>query len=436
MHNRSFFIVWGLMFFFVSHSIAQDLNFARNHIKMLTSPEFQGRGYVKKGDQIASSFLADEFKTIGLHSFSFGFFQNYNFQVNTFPGNMNISLSGKVLIPAKDFLIDPASKKCKGTFPLVTFENKWFSDTMQLRLFLTNDYRNKFILLDTAGWGKAPFKHAVWEAISKNILQARGIIEVVDSNMIFSVRTFQNDFTSLLIRRNAIPVNTKEIKIDVTQKLINHKARNLIGFIPGETDTFIVFTAHFDHLGRMGKDTYFPGANDNASGTSMVVDFAKELALKKGNHKYSYAFMLFSGEEAGLLGSQYYVEHPLFPLSKIKQVLNFDMVGAGSGGVFIFNGTNLKSEFALMDTINKTNHLGINLKIKSLSRGSDHYSFYQKQVPALFILTDGKEVGYHVPSDTYEKLPLNAYESLFKLIIQYIEAKQNGEIIYRPNTDR
>jgi Zn-dependent M28 family amino/carboxypeptidase len=168
----------------------------------------------------------------------------------------------------------------------------------------------------------------------------------------------------------------------------------------------------------------------------MVLDFAKALAAKKGKHKYSYAFLLFSGEEAGLLGSRHYVENPLFSLSKIKQVLNFDMVATGSGGVNIFNGAVLKSEFALLDSINKVNNFGLELKAKSTSRSSDHYPFHQKQVPALFILTDGKEVGYHIPQDRFEKLPFTAYQKLFKLIYQYIEAKENGKIIYSTNSDR
>ncbi|NJO68366.1 MAG: M28 family peptidase [Bacteroidetes bacterium] len=103
------------------------------------------------------------------------------------------------------------------------------------------------------------------------------------------------------------------LQLKPIKKLIKHNARNVIGYLPGETDTFIVFTAHYDHLGYMGRNTMFPGANDNASGTSMVLDLIRELSEKK-NHRYSYAFMLFSGEEAGLLGSTHYVQHPYFPL--------------------------------------------------------------------------------------------------------------------------
>ncbi|NJK96536.1 MAG: DUF4910 domain-containing protein [Bacteroidales bacterium] len=415
---------------------SQDLNFVKKNIQTLTSPEFHGRGYVKKGDIKASEYLANQFKNFGLIPFGDNYFQTYQFEVNTFPKKMEINIDGKVLVPARDFYINPGSKGIKGSYNIVRFGLKEVDqDTIQLRAFFKGNHRNHFILLDTLGWGKDPFRKAMREAISGNLPNAAGILEVADTGMIFSVRTFANDYTKFTLRRRAIPENAKNIAVKADQKLIKHNARNVIGYLPGETDTFIVFTAHYDHLGYMGRNTMFPGANDNASGTSMVLDLIRELSEKK-NHRYSYAFMLFSGEEAGLLGSTHYVQHPYFPLKNIKQVLNFDMVATGSGGVNVFNGAVLKHEYALLDTINKSNNFGIELKMKSTSRGSDHYPFHAKGVPALFILTDGKEVGYHVPEDAFEKLPFQAYEKLFKIIIQYVEAKENGQIIYRPYSGR
>ncbi len=79
-------------------------------------------------------------------------------------------------------------------------------------------------------------------------------------------------------------------------------------------DSFLVFSAHYDHLGQMGKDIYFPGANDNASGTSMLLNLAKYYSQNRP--KYSVLFIAFGGEEAGLIGSEYYVKNPLVPLSK------------------------------------------------------------------------------------------------------------------------
>lgn len=415
---------------------AQDLDFVKSNIKKLSSPEFHGRGYVNKGDILSSEYLSKQFETFGLNSFGKDYYQYYQFDVNTFPKKMEVVIDGKKLEPTRDFYVNPASIGVKGNFRIERFGlNEVNKDTTFLKAFFTADHSNSFILLDTLGWGKNEFRKGMRDAISGNLMRAKGVIELADTGMIFSIRTFTNKYTKFTIRRKSLPANASIINLKVDQKLIKHNARNVIGYLPGKTDTFIVFTAHYDHLGRMGKNHYFPGANDNASGTSMVLDLIRELS-KKPNRHYSYAFMLFSGEEAGLLGSQHYVANPLFPLSKIKQVLNFDMVATGSGGVNIFNGSVHKKEFALLDTINKANNFGLELKMKSTSRGSDHYPFHQKGVPALFILTDGREVGYHVPEDRLEKLPFNAYEKLYKIVYQYIEAKENGKIIYSPNTNR
>jgi hypothetical protein len=415
---------------------AQDLDFVKSNIKQLSSPEFHGRGYVKNGDIISSEYLSKQFVAFGLKPFGKDYYQYYQFDVNTFPKKMEVTIDGKKLEPTRDFYINPGSSGVKGKFKIERFGlNEVNKDTTFIKAFFTADHSNRFILLDTLGWGKNEFRQNMRHAISGNLMRAKGVIEVADTGMIFSVRTFVSQFPKFTVRRKSLPAQVSEMEVKVDQKLIKHTARNVIGYLPGQTDTFIVFTAHYDHLGRMGKNYYFPGANDNASGTSMVLDLIRELS-KKSNRHYSYAFMLFSGEEAGLLGSNHYVANPFFPLSKIKQVLNFDMVATGSGGVNIFNGSVHKKEFALLDTINKVNNFGIELKMKSTSRGSDHYPFHQKGVPALFILTDGKVVGYHVPEDRLEKLPFNAYEKLYKIIYQYIEAKENGEIIYRPNTNR
>jgi Zn-dependent M28 family amino/carboxypeptidase len=211
------------------------------------------------------------------------------------------------------------------------------------------------------------------------------------------------------------------VNIKIDSKIITHKALNVLGTIPGETDTFIVFTAHYDHLGGMGRKVYFPGANDNASGTAMVLDLARTLS-KSVKHKYSYGFMFFSGEEAGLLGSEYYALNPVFPLKKIKIVINLDMVGTGADGISVFNGSSHPLEFAALDSINKTLNLGLNLKQRGPSQGSDHFAFHKRGIKALFLLTDDKNAPYHTITDTYNQLSFGAYERLFKLIQEYIKS--------------
>ena len=112
-----------------------------------------------------------------------------------------------------------------------------------------------------------------------------------------------------------------------------------------QPDSFIFITAHYDHLGGMGKDTYFPGANDNASGDALLLSLAKYYVAHPA--KYSIGFILFAGEEAGLVGSKYYTENPIVPLKNIRFLINTDLAGTGDEGITVVNATEFPNEFAL-----------------------------------------------------------------------------------------
>ena len=415
-----FFLGIGFLLF-SGVALGQDLDFARQQVKKLTSPAFHGRGYVKNGDGIASKYLVNKFKKYKLKTFGSAYFQNYEFDVNTFPGKLDVIVDNHNLVPGMDFLVDPGSADCQGSFSLEKIDSSFLLKYSDAQSLTRVDFANKFLLLDTVGFYKQPSGKSIAEILIKNKLNAAGIAILTDKDLVYSVRIFQLSYCYLHIKRSSFPKDSKTIKLNIQSKFLTHKARNIIGFLPGSVDTFVVFTAHYDHLGQMGENAYFPGANDNASGTSMVLDFIRDYATSKVSHKYGYAFMLFSGEEAGLLGSKYYVANPLFPLNKIKMVINLDMVGTGSGGVTVFNGSNYPNEYHKLDSLNKAKEFNLNLRSKGGARNSDHYSFHEKKVPALFFLTEGKEVPYHSVNDKYEALPFTDYEKLYKLIYEYMK---------------
>lgn len=155
--------------------------------------------------------------------------------------------------------------------------------------------------------------------------------------------------------------------LHLTNKFIpNHQSQNVIGFIPGAVypDSFIVFSAHYDHLGQMGSKVYFPGANDNASGCAMLLNLAKYYSLPENKPKYSIAFIAFAGEEVGLLGSDYFTKNSLFPLPKIKFVFNMDIMGTGEEGITVVNGSVFKPEFEKLKQINSDNKYIKDVKIR------------------------------------------------------------------------
>ncbi|MFN8165310.1 MAG: M28 family peptidase [Bacteroidia bacterium] len=210
--------------------------------------------------------------------------------------------------------------------------------------------------------------------------------------------------------------------INIEAKVISKfKARNICAFVEGtqHPDSFLVISAHYDHLGEMGN-VLFPGANDNASGVSLLMNLAHYYATHP--QKYSIAFILFSGEEAGLLGSKYFTEHPLIDLKKIRFLINTDLAGTGVEGITVVNASEFPAEFALMQKINTDNNLLAAVNSRGKAANSDHYFFTEKGVPSFFFYTLGGIKAYHDIDDKASTLPLNEHEDLFKLVTLFFAA--------------
>ncbi|MCD4683474.1 MAG: M28 family peptidase, partial [Bacteroidales bacterium] len=232
------------------------------------------------------------------------------------------------------------------------------------------------------------------------------------------------DYFKLQIISDKIPISSKTITIKVNNTYFtDYQTQNVIGFVEGkvEPDSFLVFTAHYDHLGQMGADTYFPGANDNASGTAMLLNLARHYSLSENRPDYSIVFMALSAEEVGLMGSEFYATNPLFPLERIKFLVNLDMVGSGSQGVKVVNGSIFKDKFNLLVKLNTKHEYIRKVEERGEAANSDHYPFYAQGVPCFFIYTLGDECKeYHNIYDVSDNVPLTEYDDFFKLLLDFI----------------
>jgi hypothetical protein len=206
-------------------------------------------------------------------------------------------------------------------------------------------------------------------------------------------------------------------RIDIRRQDLATK--NVIGVLEGSgahAQETVVIGAHYDHLGRGGmmsgsfaflSHDIHNGADDNASGTAMVLEMARRLGARRDAPPRRVVFMAFSGEERGLLGSRFYVEHPLFPLASTVMMFNCDMVGrlnAKNELTMIGTGTTPGLD-ALVEVLGKSAGLTIK-KISGMTDGfggSDHQSFYPKGIPVLFAFT-GVHNDYHRPSDDSERI--------------------------------
>ncbi len=186
---------------------------------------------------------------------------------------------------------------------------------------------------------------------------------------------------------------------------------NVSGYLPGETDEYVIVGAHFDHLG-LGEQfsmapsqagTVHPGADDNASGTAGVLELARWLAAQPRLRR-GVLFLTFAGEELGLLGSSYYVNHPELPLRNAVAMINLDMIGRVSDGKLYVGGAGTGSTLrAILDELAPASHLKMDFSDTSGYGSSDHTSFTTREVPVLFFFS-GLHGDYHKPSDTWDKI--------------------------------
>lgn len=407
---RKFLIITFLFCCFVSLLHAQ---YYAEMIRTLASPKFHGRGYYKNGDVKAAHFISNEFRKLGLLPVNGMMLQPFSFPVNTFPGKVAVTMGDQKLVPGKDFIISSASPSVKGTFPLTRV-------TLPLPDFRLRDYSGEFLLIDKSNADSISM--AILDSLSRNPPPVKGIVMVEPKKLTWSVSQKVNDKVFIRVLKDSFPETANMISLNIQNRFISqHQTYNVVGYVKGSVhpDSFVVFTAHYDHLGRMGKKTLFPGASDNASGTAMLLDLAGHYTQPAHRPEKSILFIAFAGEEAGLVGSKYYTDHPLLPLNKIHFLINLDMMGNGDEGMMVVNGEVHEQAFARLDSINNAHQLVLPLGKRGAARNSDHHWFSHHGVPAFFFYTRGGSKAYHDIYDMPASLPLTEFEDIMTLIKLY-----------------
>lgn len=369
-----------LLFLLALNSHAQDLAFGRQMVDTLTSPYFWGRGYTNDGMGKAADFLSAQFESYGLKPMKGrSFLQPFSYAVNTFPGKMELHVNGTRLEPGKDFIVSPESRGVKGKGNLEQAE------PLQ---FVNRDLR---------------------------------VIVKLEDKLTWSVSQQAADYTVVLVDKKSVTLPLTSIEVNIDNKFVEKfKTSNVCGIVKGtqQPDSVILITAHYDHLGGMGSTTYFPGANDNASGVSLLLNLARYYA--KNPAPYSIGFICFAGEEAGLVGSKYFTENPLVPLKRIRFLVNTDLAGTGEEGITVVNATEFPAEFAAMNAVNDAGKFLTKINTRGKAANSDHYFFTEKGVPAFFFYTMGGIKAYHDIYDVAATLPLNEHEDLFRLVVEFV----------------
>lgn len=422
-------IILSLVLFLCALSVsAQDTNYMRQVLRQLTSEQFKGRGYSFRGDSVAAEYIRKELRRLQVKPLADNYFQSYSFSTFAMEGPLRLKVNDRKLKPYEHFRVPAWSKSTWGEYKVITVSPEVMVDTDAMRKFLkkNNDMlQDVFVYIDAGKWQISSLGDAkkVMAAVDnlrrRNPFNSRGIIVGLNSlNTCSPAYTdYEHGYAYIEVLDSLMPQKVKTLNCDIfTQFNPDYKTQNIYGYVPGEVDTMVVYTAHYDHLGTMGDSVVFYGAHDNASGVATVLDIAR-MAVREKPH-YTHVFCFFSGEEAGLKGSKYAAEHPVFDLSKVRLLINIDMFCGGDEGLMVFNADAPETRPFVdrLETLNEVLQIAPEIRRRANRPNSDHW-YFSKQVPAVFILTMGQRYGgYHDPQDTCERCGLENYINYVTLI--------------------
>lgn len=434
-----------------------------NDIKALTTPSMEGRGDGTKGLTRAAHLIEHRFKSLGLEpAGTQSYFQPFTLITGAkLTGNNHVQAGKTELKLNQDYVPFSFSSSGAANAPLV-FAGYGATATE----FRYDDYdgvevKDKIVVLlryEPSGFaaksgnnGLTQHAQLISKAINARDHGAKAVVLIngklgdgeedvltrfgsvsgpVDSGIILvqvknavAEKWFQAAGKSLAEVQQQINSSTKpasfafpdslrlsmSVSVETTRATVN----NVLAWLPGETDEYVIVGAHYDHLGRGNFDSLapsqigqlHPGADDNASGTAGVLELARRFAPLKGKLHRGILFAGFAGEELGLLGSAEWVKEPTRPLDKAVAMLNMDMIGRIKDEKVYIGGVGTGSTFQrVLDEAQAQTKS--NFKIEYSPGGyssSDHMSFVTKKVPALFFFS-GLHSDYHKPSDTWEKI--------------------------------
>ena len=255
---------------------AQDLAHYKKMVKELSSAKYQGRGYAEDGANKAGKYLAKEFARAGADEV---ICQPFKLDINTFPDKMEVVLDGKKLIPGEDFTPREFAPGIKGEFKLYYIDTTNYNPQKIFADLALPENKGAFVVCDFM----FTYKH------SADFKRLQSKSECANAGMIYTWEAPLKFYKAYgeTVREKPIlwvkpdfPTDAKQIKLNIENEFLkDYECFNVIAKVEGKRhDKCYVFTAHYDHLGKLGKKTFYPGAHDNASGTATIVTLAAHYA--------------------------------------------------------------------------------------------------------------------------------------------------------------
>lgn len=421
---------------------AQDMARVRRNIKKLASPELAGRGYVKQGERQAAAYLRERLSKLRVEPLAPDFTQPFTLDVNTFPGTVSASIradgapKGLGWAVGTSIIAAPNSGggKVKGRIQLL--DTSIFTKPAVQARYRRLAFGKRVLLLraaDEARLTKLPLplqQHlntaAAWMTVVPKLTASLAPAQAPQPRVHVLAPKMPLWLDKAIFGDSAAaspPGKTVWAEVNIDAQLQrNYPTQNLAAVVRGtvQPDSFLVVSAHYDHLGTMGRKAYFPGANDNASGVALLLELAAYYARPEHRPACSVVFLLFGAEEAGLVGSRYFVAHPLVPLKRIKFLMNLDLLGTGEQGVTVVNGRLLEPYYRRLVALNDAKRYLPQLAPRGRAANSDHFPFSEAGVPAFFLYTRGGSTAYHDVDDKPEALSLAGFSGAFGLVRDFL----------------
>jgi len=433
----------------------------KQHIKTLASDKFEGRETGSNGEKLSFQYIVKQYESIGLVSLN----NEEYLQAFPFLKNYEVAKSNTLTIDAKKYKLNtdfiPLPYYYKANLSGKTVHVGYgisapkidYDDYSKIK----TDLKGKIFIIDyTSPEGHNPHsKFASYDDIETKIATAKekGAIAVIFINTHKDVKDPIADYhrrigkellPAFFVKGSAAKALNHNSNTTVTLnfELIKNEGvgHNVVGYLNNNSKNTVVISAHYDHLGfgdegslYRGKHKIHNGADDNASGTAAIIEIARFLKtsdLKSNN----YLFIAFSGEEKGLLGSNYYVKHPLQPLEQINYNINLDMVGRlkTDDPVLIINGVGTSTLWK-----EALEHINI-LKTKTSESGvgpSDQTSFYLENIPAIHFFS-GTHEDYHKPSDDEDKINYEGEVKIMDFILDLVyQLNDKGKLPFVKTND-
>ncbi len=457
-------LIFSTLFSFSQNNVGVLIKNLRAHIQYLSSDELEGRMTGSEGEQKAYQYIMMQFRANGILPPNGGSYEQvFDFSLGKkLSGNNFLESDGKSFLLHKDFFPlafsanGVANAKCVDVAYGITATEIVYDDYKKFSNKGEEKISGKIFLINISNpVPENPHsKYSPYTDLRLRVQTAKqnGALAVLfyntdpkiespDSNlkMKSAVEEIPVFFITHSVYEKLSSAKKKAVSISVNMEEVHGTGHNVIGWIDNQSPYTIVIGAHYDHLGfgeeggsmyRGNEKLIHNGADDNASGTALIIELARELH-KSEFVANNYLFVAFSGEELGLFGSNYFTKNPSVDLSQVNYMLNFDMVGRMDRNDYVLgiNGVGTSSSWLTVPKI----HID-SMRIKTTESGigpSDHTSFYLKDIPVLHFFS-GTHEDYHKPSDDEEKINYDGIVDINKYVLALIDSlNDDGKIDFQ-----